>query len=84
MNDLQAKFAIALLACGLFFAYAFPKLEQAKHDHDAVIRMVREVYNDANAPSGNVMLTTFRSTQTRRQRRGRLSCLSSFRLCQRC
>jgi hypothetical protein len=58
MNDLQAKFAIALLACGLFFAYAFPKLEQAKHDHDAVIRMVGEVYDtpnpsDPNAPSGN-------------------------------
>ena len=58
MNDLQAKFAIALLACGLFFAYAFPKLEQAKHDHDAVIRMVGEVDiapspNDPNAPSGN-------------------------------
>ena len=59
MNDLQSKFVITLLACGFIFAYAFPKLEQAKHDQDAVIRLVDQVYvpptpNDPNAPSGNV------------------------------
>ena len=61
MNDLQSKFAFTLVALGLFFAYAFPMMKEAKQYHDAAIRQVTQVYvapdpNDPNAPSGNVSL----------------------------
>jgi len=61
MNDLQTKFAITLVALGIFFTYAFPASKQTKHNHDAVARQVGQVYiapnpHDSNAPSGNVSL----------------------------
>ena len=61
MNDLQSKFALTLVALGLFFAYAFPMMKQAKQNQDGVIRQVDKAYiaqspNDPNAPSGNVSL----------------------------
>lgn len=59
MNDLQAKFAITLVAVSLFAAYAFPNMKQAKQSHDAAISQVGQIYiapnpNDPNAPSGNI------------------------------
>ena len=59
MNDLQAKFTVSLVAVGLFFAYAFPTMKKAIHDHDGAIHQVGTVYmdpspNDPNAPHGNV------------------------------
>jgi hypothetical protein len=61
MNDLQSKFAMTLVAFGLFFAYAFPMLKQAKQNDDAVVSQVGQVYiaptpNDPDAPSGNVSI----------------------------
>lgn len=61
MNDLQSKFAITLVAFGLFFAYSLPKLKEAEQNRDAVICQVGQVYiapnpNDPNAPSGNVSI----------------------------
>lgn len=57
MNDLQSKFALTLVAFGLFFAYAVPKAKQASHDRDAVLQHAAEVYvspnpNDPRSPSG--------------------------------
>lgn len=61
MNDLQAKFAITVIAFGLFFAYAFPTMKLAKRGHDEAIRQVGQVYiapnpHDPNAPSGYVSI----------------------------
>ncbi|HEY2468654.1 MAG TPA: hypothetical protein VGI45_12555 [Terracidiphilus sp.] len=61
MNDLQAKFAITLVAFALFFAYAAPAMKQAKQDHDTVIGHVGQVYiapnpNDPKAPSGKLSI----------------------------
>ena len=65
MNDLQSKFALTLVAFGLFFAYAFPMMKQAKQNQDGVFRKVGQVYvaqspNDPNVPSGNVSLDDLR------------------------
>ena len=59
MNDLQAKFAVALVAYGLFFAYTTPAVKQAKQDHESVTQQVGMVYiapspNDPKAPNGMV------------------------------
>ena len=58
MNDLQAKFAITLIALGFFFAYAVPLAKQAKRDHDAVIRQVGQTYVAPNpdVSTGDVSL----------------------------
>ena len=44
MTDLQAKFAITLVALGFVFAYAFPAMKNLKHHHDAVIQQVGQAY----------------------------------------
>jgi hypothetical protein len=61
MNDLQSKFAITLVAIGLFFAWATPAVKHARQNHDSVIQQVGEVYvapnpYDPKAPSGNVSI----------------------------
>ena len=66
MNDLQAKFAITVIAFGLLFSYAFPTMKQAKQDHDVVTHEVGQVYvapslNDPNAPSGYVSVDDLRT-----------------------
>lgn len=59
MNDLQAKFAITLVAFGILFAYAVPSVKQARDNQAGVINEVGRVYiatnpNDPHAPSGFV------------------------------
>src|SRR5215469_5954592 len=44
MNDIQAKFAITVVAFGLVFSYAFPAMKQAEENHDAVSHQVGQVY----------------------------------------
>ena len=72
MNDLQSKFAFTVVAIGLFFAYAFPMMEQAKRNQDAVIGQVDHVYispdpNDPSAPSGNVSLDDLQKYADRKE-----------------
>ena len=71
MNDLQSKFALTLVAFGLFFAYAFPMMKQAKQNQDAVLRRVGQAYispspNDSKVPSGNVSLDDLRKYTDRK------------------
>lgn len=59
MNDIQAKFAITLVALGFFFAYAFPAVKGMKHNHDAVIQQVGQPYaapdrSSVDPPNGDV------------------------------
>ena len=59
MTDLQAKFAITLVALGFVFAYAFPAMKEMKHHHDAVIQQVGQPYaapdsGASNASNGDV------------------------------
>jgi hypothetical protein len=61
MNDLQSKFAITLVSCGLFFAYAWPMMIQATHNAEAAMNVAGTVYiapnpDDPKAPSGNVSI----------------------------
>jgi hypothetical protein len=61
MDDLQVKFALALVLLGLFFAYVSPMVKQVQEIQDAAIGQVGGVYvapnpNDRNAPSGQVAL----------------------------
>ena len=61
MNDLQAKFAVSVVALGLLFSYVFPAAKQAKSDHDSVSQQVGQVYvapnaGDPSAPSGYVTI----------------------------
>jgi len=61
MNDLQAKFAITLVALGFFFAYAFPAVKGMNHNHDAVIQEVGQAYaapdqSSTNPPSGDTSI----------------------------
>jgi hypothetical protein len=59
MDELQTKFAISLVAFGLFCSYAIPTMKEMMNYHDAIAKQVGEVYvgsnpNDPNAPHGNV------------------------------
>jgi hypothetical protein len=61
MDDLQAKFALALVLLGLFFAYVSPMMKQVQEIQDAAIRQVGGVYiapnpSDRSAPSGQITL----------------------------
>ena len=44
MTDLQAKFAVTLVALGFIFSYAFPAMKQMKQNHDAVLQQVSQPY----------------------------------------
>jgi hypothetical protein len=44
MNELHAKFAVALVALGFFFTYALPAMKEMKHNHDFVIQQVGSPY----------------------------------------
>ena len=61
MKDLQSKFAITVVAVGLFFAYAYPTIKQVSLGLDGVASRAGSVYvpptpGEPNAPSGNVSL----------------------------
>ena len=53
MTDVQAKFAITLVAVGFLFAYAFPAMKEMKHNHDAVIQQVGQPYATSDAGVSN-------------------------------
>jgi hypothetical protein len=42
MNDLQAKFAITLVALGALFSYALPAMKQMQHNHETVVQHVSQ------------------------------------------
>ena len=44
MNDLQAKFAVTLVAVGFILSYAVPAMKDMKQHHDAVIQQVGSPY----------------------------------------
>jgi hypothetical protein len=50
MNDLQAKFAVTLVAVGFILSYAVPAMKEMKQRHDIVIQQVGSPYA---APSQN-------------------------------
>lgn len=71
MNDLQAKFAISLVAFGLFFAYAVPSVKQARDNQAGVINEVGRVYiapnpDDPHAPSGFVSVDELQKYSARK------------------
>jgi hypothetical protein len=42
MNDLQAKFAITLVALGALFSYAVPAMRQMQYNHETVVQHVSQ------------------------------------------
>jgi hypothetical protein len=44
MTDLQAKFAVTLVALGAIFSYVVPTMKEMKHHHDAVVQQVGQAY----------------------------------------